>query len=46
MGNIDSLAQSMADIGLLHPVVVTPKGTLIAGERRFAAAMRSTASAG
>jgi ParB-like chromosome segregation protein Spo0J len=34
MGDIDSLAQSMADIGLLHPVVVTPKGTLIAGERR------------
>lgn len=28
----------MAEVGLLHPVVVTPDGTLIAGERRLRAA--------
>jgi ParB/RepB/Spo0J family partition protein len=37
LGDIASLAQSIADIGLLHPVVVTPDGTLIAGARRVAA---------
>jgi ParB/RepB/Spo0J family partition protein len=37
-GNLDSLARSIADIGLLHPVVVTPNGFLIAGERRLRAA--------
>jgi hypothetical protein len=46
MGDIAGLAQSMADIGLLHPVVATPQSTLIAGEQRIAAATRSTASAG
>jgi N6-adenosine-specific RNA methylase IME4/ParB-like chromosome segregation protein Spo0J len=38
MGDIDSLASSIEDIGLLHPVVVTPDGKLIAGERRLEAA--------
>jgi ParB family chromosome partitioning protein len=37
LGDIASLAKSIADIGLLHPVVVTPDGTLIAGARRVAA---------
>jgi ParB/Sulfiredoxin domain len=37
-GNLDSLARSIDDIGLLHPIVVTPDGFLIAGERRLRAA--------
>src|SRR5215831_17083527 len=38
MGDIDGLAASMAELGLLHPIVVRPDGTLIAGERRLRAA--------
>ena len=38
LGDIDGLARSIADIGLLHPVVVTPAGDLVAGERRLRAA--------
>jgi N6-adenosine-specific RNA methylase IME4 len=37
MGDIDALAQSIDEVGLLHPVVVDPDGRLIAGERRIAA---------
>ena len=37
MGDIASLAASIAQLGLLHPVVVNQKGELIAGERRLAA---------
>ena len=37
IGNIEALAQSIADVGLLHPVVVTPDGELVAGQRRLAA---------
>ena len=37
LGDIEALAQSIADVGLLHPVVVTPDGMLIAGQRRLAA---------
>lgn len=37
LGDISSLAGSIADIGLLHPIVVQPDGTLIAGERRLEA---------
>jgi ParB family chromosome partitioning protein len=37
-GDIASLAASMAEVGLLHPVVVTKNGELIAGRRRLAAA--------
>ena len=37
MGDIGSLARSIADVGLLHAVVVTPDGRLIAGERRLRA---------
>jgi N6-adenosine-specific RNA methylase IME4 len=36
-GDVDSLASSIADIGLLHPIVVTPDGSLIAGARRLMA---------
>jgi N6-adenosine-specific RNA methylase IME4 len=35
LGDIDALAQNIADVGLLHPIVVTPAGQLIAGERRL-----------
>jgi ParB family chromosome partitioning protein len=38
MGDIAGLAASMADVGQLQPVVVTPDGLLVAGERRLAAA--------
>jgi ParB/RepB/Spo0J family partition protein len=36
-GDIDSLAQSIADLGLLHPIVVTPDLKLVAGARRVRA---------
>lgn len=35
--NIEQLADSIATVGLLHPVVVKPDGSLVAGERRLAA---------
>jgi N6-adenosine-specific RNA methylase IME4 len=38
MGDIPALAASMAEIGLLQSVVVTPDDRLIAGERRLRAA--------
>lgn len=38
MGDISSLAASMKNHGLLHPVVVKSDGTLIAGQRRIEAA--------
>ena len=37
LGDIDSLAQSINEIGLLHPVVITADGRLIAGQRRLEA---------
>ena len=40
MGDIDGLAQSIAEVGLLHPIVVTPDGHLIAGARRTEACKR------
>ena len=36
-GDIDALAKSIAEIGLLHPVVITSNNELIAGARRLAA---------
>jgi N6-adenosine-specific RNA methylase IME4/ParB-like chromosome segregation protein Spo0J len=39
-GDIESLAANIADIGMLQPVVVTPNGVLIAGQRRLEAAKR------
>ncbi len=38
LGNIKALAESMTEVGLLHPVVVTESMHLIAGGRRLAAA--------
>jgi len=40
LGNIAALAESIAAIGLLHPIVVAPDGTLIAGQRRLEACKR------
>jgi N6-adenosine-specific RNA methylase IME4 len=37
LGDVDGLARSIAELGLFHPVVVTPCGKLIVGERRLAA---------
>ena len=37
MGDIDALAASIRDVGLLHPIVVQPDGMLIAGARRLEA---------
>jgi ParB family transcriptional regulator, chromosome partitioning protein len=37
LGDIRSLARSIQEIGLLHPVVIRPDGKLIAGERRLGA---------
>ena len=37
LGDIASLAESIATIGLLHPIVIKTDGTLIAGERRIEA---------
>jgi ParB family chromosome partitioning protein len=37
MGDLDALAASIADIGLLNPITIAPDGTLLAGSRRLAA---------
>jgi len=37
LGDLRTLAASIAEVGLLHPVVVTPEGRLIAGQRRLEA---------
>ena len=37
MGDLMSLMESIQDIGLLHPIVITPNGKLIAGNRRLEA---------
>ena len=39
MGDIEGLARSIDEIGLLHPVVVRPDGTLVAGERHIKACL-------
>jgi hypothetical protein len=36
-GDIDALAENIADVGLLHPVVLTPDYDLISGHRRILA---------
>jgi ParB/RepB/Spo0J family partition protein len=40
LGDIESLAANIKELGLLHPIVVRPDGRLIAGERRMAACIR------
>jgi ParB family chromosome partitioning protein len=37
LGDIHSLAASIEEVGLLHPIVVRPDGRLIGGARRLAA---------
>jgi ParB family chromosome partitioning protein len=37
LGNLDELATSIREVGLLHPVVITPDKKLIAGGRRLEA---------
>jgi hypothetical protein len=37
LGDIDELARSIEEVGLLHPIVIRPDGTLIAGKRRLEA---------
>jgi ParB family transcriptional regulator, chromosome partitioning protein len=37
LGDIGGLAESIADIGLLQPIVVNEDGLLLAGARRLAA---------
>jgi len=38
MGDIDSLAASLKKYGQMHPIVITKKNVLVAGERRLRAA--------
>ncbi len=38
MGDVEALAASIEEVGLLHPIVVTPDDQLIAGKRRLEAA--------
>ena len=40
LGDIDGLAASIADIGLLNPITVDENGRLLAGARRLAACKR------
>jgi ParB family chromosome partitioning protein len=37
MGDIDGLAQSIADIGLINPITIDENRLLLAGARRLAA---------
>lgn len=37
LGDLDALAASIRDVGLLHPIVVTKDNRLVAGMRRYAA---------
>jgi ParB-like chromosome segregation protein Spo0J len=39
LGDVGELARSLGQVGLLHPVVITPENELIAGERRLQAAL-------
>ena len=40
MGDIDALAKSIAEIGLLQPIVITPDKRLVCGARRLEAYRR------
>ena len=37
MGDVDGLASSIAALGLLQPIVISPDGRLLAGARRLRA---------
>jgi ParB family transcriptional regulator, chromosome partitioning protein len=41
LGDLDDLAASIADVGLLQPLVVNGKGKLVAGVRRLEAVRKS-----
>lgn len=41
LGDLRTLAASIAGVGLLHPVVVTPDRRLVAGQRRLEACRSS-----
>jgi len=38
MGDLAGLAESIEDLGLLNPIIVSPDGFLLSGERRLRAA--------
>jgi ParB family chromosome partitioning protein len=38
MGDLESMAESIRNVGLLHPIVIKPDKTLVAGHRRIEAA--------
>lgn len=40
LGDVDALAKSINAIGLIQPIVITPDGTLLAGQRRLEAVKR------
>lgn len=40
LGDVEGLARSIAEVGLLHPLVIRRDGTLIAGRRRLEACRR------
>jgi len=40
LGNVESLAESIKHVGLLHPVVLTTNGELVSGYRRIEAFKR------
>lgn len=40
LGDIEQLAASIKEVGLLHPIVITPSGRLVAGFRRLEACRR------
>ena len=40
LGDVDALARSIGEIGLLQPIVLRPDGMLIAGERRLRAVQK------
>jgi ParB family chromosome partitioning protein len=39
-GDLDALAASIAELGLLHPIVIDKHHKLLAGERRLRAAQK------
>jgi ParB-like chromosome segregation protein Spo0J len=40
LGDLDSLADSILDVGLLNPITITPSSRLVAGQRRLEACRR------
>jgi len=44
LGDIDALARSINEVGLLHPIVITPDGELLAGQGRLEACKKLEAS--